>query len=89
MVVDQAFQPTISLRSIFKNSQRYRLLMVVDSGGRHHQEDFLPSRFGQNTDGLERKVTPQYKVNLEDLKFLGEAEPPPRDENQAGEEAAK
>lgn len=35
------------------------------------------SRFGQNTDGLERKVTPQYKVNLEDLKFLGVAEPPP------------
>jgi hypothetical protein len=44
------------------------------------------SRFGQNTDGLERKVTPQYKVNLEDLKFLGVAEPPPAVREKSGEE---
>lgn len=29
------------------------------------------SRFGQNTDGLERKLSPGYRVNLEDVKFLG------------------
>lgn len=38
---------------------------------------YSASRFGQNTDGLERKVTPQYKVNLEDLRFLGVAEATP------------
>lgn len=35
---------------------------------------YSAARFGQNTDGLERKVSPEYKVNLEDLKFLGVAE---------------
>lgn len=38
---------------------------------------YSASRFGQNTDGLERKAQPEYKVNLEDLKFLGVADPPP------------
>jgi hypothetical protein len=32
---------------------------------------YSSSRFGQNTDGLEQKLYPQYKVNLEDLRFLG------------------
>lgn len=32
---------------------------------------YSASRYGQNTDGLERKLYPQYKVNLEDLRFLG------------------
>lgn len=32
---------------------------------------YSASRFGQNSDGLERKLYPQYKVNLEDLRFLG------------------
>lgn len=35
---------------------------------------YSASRFGQDTDGLERKLYPQYKVNLEDLRFLGIAE---------------
>jgi hypothetical protein len=35
---------------------------------------YAASRFGQNTDGLERKNIPNYKVNLEDTKFLGVAE---------------
>lgn len=35
---------------------------------------YAASRFGQNSDGLQRKLTPQYKVNLEDIKFLGVAE---------------
>lgn len=35
---------------------------------------YSASRFGQNTDGLERKLYPQYKVNLEDIRFLGVAE---------------
>jgi hypothetical protein len=34
---------------------------------------YSASRFGQNTDGLERKLYPQYKVNLEDVRFLGMA----------------
>jgi hypothetical protein len=42
---------------------------------------YAATRFGQNTDGLERKNIPSYKVNLEDTKFLGVAEkapaPPP------------
>jgi hypothetical protein len=32
---------------------------------------YSSSRFGQNTDGLQRKLFPQYKVNLEDVRFLG------------------
>jgi hypothetical protein len=32
---------------------------------------YSSSRFGRNTDGLERKLYPQYKVNLEDTRFLG------------------
>ena len=32
---------------------------------------YSASRFGQNTDGLEQKLYPQYKVNLEDVRFLG------------------
>lgn len=32
---------------------------------------YSASRFGQNTNGLERKLYPQYKVNLEDVRFLG------------------
>ena len=35
---------------------------------------YSSSRFGQDTDGLERKLYPQYKVNLEDIRFLGVAE---------------
>ena len=34
---------------------------------------YSASRFGQNTSGLERKLYPQYKVNLEDTRFLGVA----------------
>ncbi|AOS44882.1 hypothetical protein Verru16b_01951 [Lacunisphaera limnophila] len=34
---------------------------------------YSSSRFGQNTSGLERKLYPQYKVNLEDTRFLGMA----------------
>jgi hypothetical protein len=34
---------------------------------------YSSSRFGQNTGGLERKLYPQYKVNLEDTRFLGMA----------------
>lgn len=34
---------------------------------------YSSTRFGQNTDGLERKLYPQYRVNLEDVRFLGEA----------------
>lgn len=34
---------------------------------------YSASRFGQNTDGLERKLYPQYRVNLEDVRFLGMA----------------
>lgn len=45
---------------------------------------YSSTRFGRNTDGLERKQYPQYKVNLEDLRFLGEA-PARRD---PGEEPA-
>ncbi|AOS44861.1 hypothetical protein Verru16b_01930 [Lacunisphaera limnophila] len=36
---------------------------------------YASSRFGQNTDGLDRRVTPEYKVNLEDIRFLGVADP--------------
>jgi hypothetical protein len=32
---------------------------------------YSASRFGRNTGGLERKLYPQYKVNLEDVRFLG------------------
>lgn len=32
---------------------------------------YSASRYGQDTDGLERKLYPQYKVNLEDVRFLG------------------
>lgn len=32
---------------------------------------YSASRFGRNTNGLERKLYPQYKVNLEDVRFLG------------------
>jgi hypothetical protein len=32
---------------------------------------YSASRFGQDTGGLERKLYPQYKVNLEDVRFLG------------------
>jgi hypothetical protein len=32
---------------------------------------YSASRFGRDTDGLERKLYPQYKVNLEDVRFLG------------------
>jgi hypothetical protein len=32
---------------------------------------YSASRFGQNTGGLEQKRYPQYKVNLEDTRFLG------------------
>jgi hypothetical protein len=32
---------------------------------------YSSTRFGQDTDGLERKLYPQYKVNLEDVRFLG------------------
>lgn len=35
---------------------------------------YSSTRFGRNTDGLERKLYPQYKVNLEDTRFLGVAE---------------
>jgi hypothetical protein len=35
---------------------------------------YSASRFGQDTDGLERKLYPAYKVNLEDIRFLGVAE---------------
>ncbi len=35
---------------------------------------YSASRFGQNTSGLERKLYPQYKVNLEDIRFLGTAD---------------
>lgn len=45
---------------------------------------YSASRFGQNTDGLERKLYPQYKVNLEDVRFLGMA---PAWKNPAGETA--
>lgn len=38
---------------------------------------YAATRFGQNTDGLERKNIPNYKVNLEDTKFLGVAEKVP------------
>ena len=34
---------------------------------------YSASRFGQNTSGLEQKLYPQYKVNLEDTRFLGVA----------------
>jgi len=34
---------------------------------------YASSRFGQNTGGLERKLYPEYKVNLEDVRFLGMA----------------
>lgn len=34
---------------------------------------YSASRFGQNSDGLEQKLYPQYRVNLEDVRFLGEA----------------
>jgi hypothetical protein len=34
---------------------------------------YSASRFGQDTGGLERKLYPQYKVNLEDVRFLGVA----------------
>lgn len=36
---------------------------------------YSASRFGQNTTNLERKLYPQYKVNLEDVRFLGIASP--------------
>lgn len=45
---------------------------------------YSASRFGQDTDGLERKLYPQYKVNLEDVRFLGMA---PAWKNPAGETA--
>lgn len=32
---------------------------------------YSASRFGQNTAGLEQRLYPQYKVNLEDTRFLG------------------
>ncbi len=48
---------------------------------------YSSARFGQNTGGLERRVTPQYKVNLEDLKFLGEAGPSQPDTETKAEEA--
>ncbi len=32
---------------------------------------YSSARFGQNTQGLERKLYPEYKVNLEDMRFLG------------------
>ena len=38
---------------------------------------YAATRFGQNTDGLERKAMPNYKVNLEDTKFLGVADKSP------------
>jgi hypothetical protein len=34
---------------------------------------YSSSRFGRDTDGLEQKLYPQYKVNLEDTRFLGMA----------------
>ncbi len=46
---------------------------------------YSSTRFGQNTDGLERKLYPQYKVNLEDIQFLGVAgrpEPAPAAETE-------
>ena len=52
---------------------------------------YSASRFGQNTDGLERKLYPQYKVNLEDIRFLGVAEQgaapatPEKTEEKSGE----
>jgi len=46
---------------------------------------YSSSRFGQNTDGLERKLHPQYKVNLEDVRFLGIASQP----KNPGEEPEK
>jgi hypothetical protein len=47
---------------------------------------YSASRFGQNTDGLERKLYPQYKVNLEDIRFLGVAGQPaaPADSKSEG-----
>lgn len=52
---------------------------------------YSASRFGQNTDGLERKLYPQYKVNLEDIRFLGVADQdaapatPEKTEEKSGE----
>ncbi len=52
---------------------------------------YSSSRFGQNTEGLERKLYPQYKVNLEDLRFLGIAgwQSQPEAEKKPEEGAAK
>ncbi|MDQ5979185.1 MAG: hypothetical protein QG602_2159 [Verrucomicrobiota bacterium] len=52
---------------------------------------YSASRFGQNTDGLERKLYPQYKVNLEDLRFLGIAgwQGPPEAEKKTEQGAEK
>jgi hypothetical protein len=51
---------------------------------------YSASRFGQNTDGLERKLYPQYRVNLEDIRFLGVADPSaPAVQEKTEEEAAK
>ena len=38
---------------------------------------YAAARFGQDTDGLERKNIQNFKVNLEDTKFLGVAEKAP------------
>ncbi len=38
---------------------------------------YSAARFGQNSDGLERKAHQNYKVDLEDTKFLGVAEKSP------------
>jgi hypothetical protein len=45
---------------------------------------YSASRFGQNTDGLERKLYPQYKVNLGDVRFLGVAEKTPPATRETG-----
>lgn len=52
---------------------------------------YSSSRFGRNTDGLEQKLYPQYKVNLEDVRFLGVAPEwkNPADEPQKAEAEAK
>ena len=46
---------------------------------------YSASRFGQNTDGLERKLYPEYKVNLEDIKFLGVSDRPAAEAPKAEE----
>jgi hypothetical protein len=50
---------------------------------------YSASRFGRNTDGLERRLYPQYRVNLEDVRFLGTAAGNTPAEEPASEEPKK